>query len=122
MKKEILSVYFSFLFVCYILISGYVFFAFARINVAGKLWTGIFFEALGIFFVFVVKIIAGFRNMKTGYLVPIVICTALYTLFMNALNIWGSIYLTITWFVLAHIIWAIVYIAVVIPMYIMGKQ
>lgn len=124
MKKETLSRFLFFIFVCYIIIVGYIFLAFARIDIIGKLLMGIVFEALGAIFVFnfIVRSIAKSQSMKTGYLIPIVICTVLYTLSMNALNIWGSFHLTLAWFVLDHMIWAMIYVLIVIPMYIMGKQ
>lgn len=124
MKKGTLSRFLFFMFVCYVIIAGYIFLVFARIDMIGKLLTGIVFEVLSAIFIFnfIVRSIAKSQSMKTGYLIPIVMCTVLYTLSMNALNIWGSSHLVLVWFVLAHMIWTMTYILIVIPMYIMGKQ
>lgn len=124
MKKEMLQRFLLLLFVCYFVITGYLFLAFAKIDMADKTLTGIVFEALGVMFVFIfiVRSIVKVQNMKIGYLVPIVTYTVIYTLFMNVLNIWGNSHLPLVCFTLSHMIWAMIYVLVVIPMYIMGIQ
>ena len=62
------------------------------------------------------------RSMKTGYLVPLIIATVLYTVAVNVVNVALVASIPHVFFVLINRGLLILYALVSIPMYVMGRK
>lgn len=107
----------------YVLIVLYVFFAVLPIESIANFDVGMFFEIIG--FAILAWLIYGnilSKPIKTGYFVPLVIVTIIYTIVLDGLNFWMIMIMPNVFFVLAHLILLLLYCLVSIPMYIMGRK
>lgn len=123
MNKRGLSAIFSmFLLFFYIAIVVYVFFAVLHVNELQNFLAAMLFEGIGfvILFVLIVGNIVT-RGISTGYFVPIVMVTVIYTIILDVVNM-ALLLIPNVYFVLINLVLLFVYCIVSIPMYIMGKK
>jgi hypothetical protein len=118
--KKILS---SFLWVFYVAIILYVFFAVLNINTLQNFASALTFEIIG----FVALAYFIFCNMfskpiKVGYFVPLVITTVIYTIALDIVNFVCITSVSSVIFTLIHLVLLFVYCLVSIPMYLMGRR
>lgn len=118
--KKVLS---SFLWVFYIAIILYVFFAVLNINTLENFVSALIFEIIG----FLALAYFILRNMfsnpvKVGYLVSLVMTTVVYTIILDFINIACITTIGNLYFLLIHLVLLFVYCLISIPMYIMGKR
>lgn len=111
----------------YIVIIEYVLFAIVKITESDNFIAGFVFETVGIVFLVAVimaalGLITGVGNIKIGFLVPIITITVLYTALLDLINIFGTLTMSGTWFVLLHLLLLFVYLVITIPMLIAGKS
>lgn len=101
----------------------YVLLAVVHIDLVSNYICGLIFEIIGFLLLLAVLLSCLFGNsIKTGYLVPIVIYTAAYTVFLDLLNIVGITIVPPVFFVLLHLVLLFLYLMVVMPMLVMGKR
>lgn len=85
--------------------------------------SGLIFEILG--FVILLAVITcnlfG-KPLKTGYLIPVIICTVVYTVLLDLLNFAGMLLLPVPLFILFHLILFFLALLIVMPMLVMGKR
>ena len=114
----------TFMLVFYTVIVEYVLFAVLKIDECKNFAAGMIFETIGILLLFVIVLGNLFQreNIKTGYFVPIVICTIVYTIILDCLNFIGILSMSSVMFFLTQMILLFLFLVIVIPMYIMGKQ
>jgi hypothetical protein len=118
--KKILS---GFLWVFYVAIILYVFFAVLNINTLENCASALIFEIIG----FVILAYCIFYNMctrpiKVGYFVPVVMTTVVYTIVLDVINIAFITSVSSVIFTLIHLIVLFAYCLVSIPMYLMGRR
>lgn len=84
---------------------------------------GITFEVIDflilLFFVFIKM---SRNNLKTGYFVPLLVITVLYTIILNTMNFVGIAIMPNAFFMLIHLVVLFVYCSVSVPMYLMGLR
>lgn len=122
-SKAMIMALSMFLLVFYVAIILYIFFGVIHIQVLHNYVTGMVFEIIG--FGFLGFLVLGnmlSHSIKTGYSVPIVMVTIIYTILLDTLNIAGSLTMPGPFFTLFHLILLFVYCLVLIPMYVMGKR
>lgn len=112
-----------FLLCFYIAIIMYIFLGILHIDVLQNFVAGIIFEIIG-FVLLAVIILNKFilKPIKTGYYIPIVVITIIYTIFLNLLNILAISIMESSVFILLHLILLFAYCLLSVPMYIMGKR
>lgn len=111
----------------YIAIIEYALFAVVGIKDGNNFIASVVFETVGIILLFMVVMaalgcITGLKNIKIGFLVPIIFVTIVYTIILDLINIFGTMKMSGTWFVLLHLILLFVYLIITIPMLISGKS
>lgn len=109
--------------VFYILIVLYVFFGVVGLQHTDNLFTALLFELIG--FLALAFLLVGniaLHYLSTGYFVPLIFVTVVYTILLDTLNFLGSAVISPAWFMLIHLALLFVYLLVSIPMYIMGKN
>lgn len=123
MDKKRLTVGLSaFVFALYIVIILYVLFAVLHIQTYTNFIEALIFQIIG--FVLLAWCVFGSilsRSIKTGFLIPLITTTILYTILLNILNIWAVMIVSNVFFTLLHFILLLVYCLISIPMYIMGR-
>lgn len=122
-SKTLVSVLSTFLLFFYIAIIMYVLLGICHIDTAKNFIAGIVFQIIG--FVFLSVLILGnilFKSVKTGYFIPLVTVTILYSILLELLNIFAIATLSSNIFVLLQFVLLFVYCLISIPMYIMGKK
>jgi hypothetical protein len=118
--KKILS---SFLWLFYVAIILYVFFAVLHLDTLENFISAMIFEMIG----FIALAYLILRNIflhpiKVGYFVPLLIVTLIYTIVLDIINI---AFVTSTGnviFVLINLVVLFVYFLISIPMYLMGRR
>jgi len=118
--KKILS---CFLWVFYVAIIMYVFFAVLKIDTLDNFVSALVFEIIG----FVALAYFVFCNMfsrpiKIGYLIPLIMTTVIYTIALDVINFACITSVSSVQFTLIHLILLFVYCLVSIPMYLMGRR
>lgn len=112
-----------FLLAFYLAIVMYVFFAVLHIEVLANFETGMFFEMLG--FIILSYFVLGnllSKRVKTGFFVPLIIITVIYTIILDVINMVCIIIMPHTLFVLLNIVLLFVYCLISMPMFIMGEK
>ena len=104
----------------YGIILFYFLFAVLRFDLARNFVTCMTFELIGLVLTAAVVINGLLRRLRVGYLVPMAILTVVYAVLRNVLSIAGCIPMKHTWFLLLHLILLFVYLAGILPMYLMG--
>lgn len=122
-KKGITTTLSGFILCFYAVIIMYVLFAVLHIDTLANFVAAMIFEVIGILALayFVLRNIVT-KPIKTGYFVPIVMTTVIYTIILDAVNIGLVAKMSNTFFVLINLILLFVYCVVTIPMYIMGNR
>lgn len=114
----------AFLFVFYTATIGYILFGMIRIYDSKNFYTGIFFQLVGTVLLFIAVMLKAIvrRGIDTPYHMAIVLCSVLYTVLLDCLNIFGSCSVPGAMFLLLHMLLLFVYLLIVVPMFITGKQ
>lgn len=122
-KKGLIAILSSFVFAFYIAIIMYVFFAILHIDTLENFEAAMVFEIIG--FILLAYFVLGnifSKPIKTGFFVPLIMVTVIYTVILDIINIALIITMPHTFFVLINLIILIVYCLLSIPMYIMGRR
>lgn len=101
----------------------YVLFNIAHIYISKNFVCSLVFEGIGfaaLLFVLLINSIS--KSIKTGYYIPLVISTILYSLLLSFLNLSGAFIIPDVFFFLIHMVLLFLYLLIAIPMFIMGKQ
>lgn len=123
MRKGFTSILSAGLLAFYIAIIMYVFFAILHIETYENFESAMVFEIIG--FLLLIYLVIGnllSKRIKTGFFVPLVMVTVIYTLLLNVINIAFVIAIPHVFFVFLNFILLFVYCLISIPMYIMGKR
>lgn len=124
MRRGLLSIFLSIsALVFYIGIVLYSFFAILHIQTLANFGSAIFFELIGfalLAYFIIVNLSA--RPIKTGYFVPLVMVTVIYTVLLDVINFVFIMIMPHIFFVLLHLTLLFLYCVISIPMYIMGKR
>ena len=112
-----------FLVAFYIVIILYVMFEIIGINTLENFGTALSFEITGFILLiyFVMANIWG-KKFKTGFYVPLVVATILYTILLDALNMALVSVISHSIFTLLNMVLLFIYGLISVPMYIMGKR
>lgn len=122
-KKGPTAILSSFVVCFYIAIIMYVFFPILHIDTLANFESAMVFEIIG--FVLLVYFILGnifSKPIKTGYFVPLVMVTIIYTVILDIINLALIISMPHLFFVLTNLIVLFVYCLISISMYIMGRR
>lgn len=124
MKKGMLSIFLSvFALIFYIGIVMYAFFAIIHIHTLANFGSAIIFEAIGfVFLVYFIIVNFSSKPVKTGYFVPLVIITVIYTVLLDIINFAFVAIMPHPFFILLHLVLLFIYCVLSMPMYIMGKR
>lgn len=118
--KKVLS---CFLWVFYVVIMLYVFFAVLNINTLENFVSALIFEIIGFLALAYFIFCNMFSNpIKVGYFVPLVMTTVIYTIVLDVINIACITSVSSVFFILIHLVVLFVYCLVSIPMYLMGRR
>lgn len=124
MGKRGLALVFSMLMmIFYVIILAYSFFVVLNIDAIANYEMSIIFEGIGI--IALIYFICGnilMKPIKTGYFVPLLIVTILYTVILDFLNLFLITSMPHVRFVLLNMILLFIYCLVSIPMYVMGRK
>ena len=124
MRRGLLSIFLSIsALVFYIGIVLYSFFAILHIQTLANFGSAIFFELIGfalLAYFIIVNLSA--KPIKTGYFVPLVMVTVIYTVLLDVINFVFIMIMPHIFFVLLHLTLLFLYCVISIPMYIMGKR
>ena len=121
--KALLFTLTAFLLLFYMAIIMYIFFGIIHIDMLHNFVLGMVFEIIGFVFLFVLFLGNAISNpIKTGYFIPLVIVTIIYTILLDLLNILAIVTIVTPIFALLHFVLLFVYCLISIPMYIMGKR
>ena len=124
MQKKGLTIGLSAFAICfYIFIVMYVFFAILHVDTLANFEMGMAFEIIG--FLLLTYFILGniiSKPIKTGFFVPLLMVTVLYTILLDVINIALITSMPHVFFVLVNFILLFIYSVISIPMYIMGKR
>ncbi len=118
--KKVLS---CFLWIFYVAIILYVFFAVLNISTLENFASALIFEIMGFFTLAYFVFYNMFSNpIKVGYFVPLVMTTVVYTVILDFVNIACITTVGNVVFTLIHLVLLVVYCLVSIPMYLMGRR
>lgn len=122
-RKSLSAILSVFLLLFYATIIMYVFFAIININTLANFGTAMTFEIIGICLLtyFVLGNVLG-KNIKTGYLVPLMMVTIIYTVVLDIINLVCVVTMGHVFFVLINLIILFIYCVTAIPMYLMGRR
>ncbi len=124
MRRGLLSICLSIsALIFYIGIILYSFFAILHIQTLANFGSAVLFELIG-FALLAYFIIVNLSSnpIKTGYFVPLVIVTVIYTVLLDVINFACVMIMPNIFFVLLHLTLLFLYCVISIPMYIMGKR
>ncbi len=110
---------FSFILCFYIAIILHVFFAVLHISTLENFEAALVFEGIGFALWFYLIFSA---PIKTGFLVPIICITAVYTIALDVLSIVFVANLAPALFVTLNLVSLFIYCIIVFPMYAMGRR
>ncbi len=122
-RKEGLLAFSAFAIFFYIAIIMYLFFAVLHIDALANFETAITFECIGFLLLgyFIIGNIVS-KQIKTGYFVPLLMGTIIYTVLLDVLNIAFIVTMPHVFFVLANLVLLFIYCLISIPMYVMGRK
>lgn len=123
MKKSLAAAISAFLLLFYIVIIMYVFFAIMHIDAFSNFECAITFEIIGFLLLIycVMSNVLG-KRIKTGFFVPLIMVTVIYTIILDVINIACAITMPHMFFILINIILLFIYCLISLPMYAMGKR
>jgi hypothetical protein len=122
-KKSLTAILSAFIICFYMLIILYILFGVLPIYSIFNLLTALVFELIGfaiLLYLILSNILA--KRIKTGYFIPLIMATVIYTIVLDYINISLIKTLPNVWFILVNLILVFVYSVIAIPMYIMGRQ
>ena len=122
-NKGLTAVLASFIICLYIAIIMYVFFAVLCIDTQANFETAMVFEIIG--FILLTYFVLGnilSKPIKTGFFVPLITETVIYTVVLDVINLIFVISMPNVFFVLINLILLFIYCLTSIPMYIMGRR
>lgn len=124
MDKKSLAVYLSaFIVALYFAIVMVVFFGILHIETVSNCAAGLIFEFIGfILLVWLVLTNIVSKPIKTGFLIPLITVTVIYTVILSVLNFWAIMIMPSVYFILVHLILLLVYCLITFPIYIMGRR
>ena len=122
-KKSLTAILSAFIICFYMLIILYILFGVLPIYSIFNLLTALVFELIG-FAILIYLILSNIlaKRIKTGYFIPLIMATVIYTIVLDYINISLIKTLPNVWFILVNLILVFVYSVIAIPMYIMGRQ
>lgn len=121
-KRGLTAVLSSFMIALYIVIILYVFFAVLHVDILANFLSALVFEIIG--FILLAYFVLGnilSKSIKTGFFVPLIMATVIYTIALNIINLVLTLMPT-TFFILTNFILLFIFCIISIPMYIMGKR
>ncbi|MBQ0028641.1 MAG: hypothetical protein KBS96_08590 [Lachnospiraceae bacterium] len=124
MSKKGISATLSAFIVCfYAVIIMYVLFAVLHVDTLANFIAALIFEIIGIILLgYFVLCNFALKPIKTGYFVPLIMVTVIYTVILDIINMACVATMAHSLFVLINLIVLFVYCVVSIPMYIMGNR
>lgn len=112
-----------FLWIFYVAIVLYVFFAVLNIDTLENCVFALVFETIGFFaLAYFIYCNMFLQPLKVGYFVPLVMVTVIYTIVLDVVNIAYVASISGVLFLLIHLVVLFVYSLVSIPMYLMGRR
>ncbi len=123
MKKGPAGIFSACILIFYIGIIMYVFFAILHIETLANFESAMAFEIIG--FLLLTYFVMGnllSKSIKTGFFVPLVITTVVYTVILDIINIACITFMPHIFFVLLNFVLLFIYCLISMPMYIMGKK
>ena len=108
-----------FLWVFYVAIILYVFFAVVNINMTENFITALTFEIIGFLVPAYLLLV---KPVKIGFFVPLMVVTLIYTIALDVVNITCTSIVVPSFFTLIHLIILFIYCLISVPMYVMGKR
>lgn len=123
MKKGLAGILFGFILIFYMSIIMYVLFAILKIDTLANFKSAMVFEIIG-FLILTYFIMSNLlsKRIKTGFFVPLIIVTVVYTVILNVVNIACIIAVPHTIFLLVNLVLLFIYCLISMPMYIMGRR
>lgn len=123
MKKGLAGILFGFILIFYMSIIVYVLFAILKIDTLANFKSAMVFEIIG-FLILTYFIMSNLlsKRIKTGFFVPLIIVTVVYTVILNVVNIACIIAMPHTIFLLVNLVLLFIYCLISMPMYIMGRR
>lgn len=123
MKKMMSLVCSVFLYVFYLAIIMYVFFAIVQIHLLANFAIGMAFQLIG-FLALAFLLFCNFFNkpLKPGFAVPLIAISVIYTFILDFINIAWIALIECRFFFLIHFVLLFLYGVVSLPMYIMGRR
>lgn len=122
-KKGLTTALTTFIIAFYAVIIMYVFFAVLHIDTLANFVSAMIFEIVG--FCLLTYFVLGnilAKPIKTGYFVPLILATVVYTVALDVVNIACVTAMSNVFFVLVNLILLFIYCLVTIPMYVMGRR
>lgn len=123
LKRKTTAVAAGGLLVFYIGMIMYVFFSLLHIDTLVNYVSAMVFELID-FLVLGYLIVSNIlsKHMKTGYFVPLIMVTVIYTLILDVINIAYVSTVSQSIFILINIVLLFIYSLISLPMYLMGKR
>ena len=122
-KKRLTAALTTFIIAFYVVIIMYVCFAVLHIDTLENFISAMIFEIIG--FCLLTYFVLGnilTKPIKTGYFVPLILTTVVYTIALDVVNLACVVTMSNVFFVLVNLILLFIYCLVSIPMYIMGRR
>ena len=122
-KKSLMVALTTFIIGFYVAIIMYVFFAILHIDTLANYVSAMTFEIIG--FCLLAYFVLGnilAKPIKTGYFVPLIMATIVYTIALDVVNLACVTTMSNVFFILVNLILLFIYCLVAIPMYIMGRR
>lgn len=122
-KNRLTATLTTFIIAFYVVIIMYVFFAVLHIDTLENFISAMIFEIIG--FCLLTYFVLGnilTKPIKTGYFVPLILTTVVYTIALDVVNLACVATMSNVFFVLVNLILLFIYCLVSIPMYIMGRR
>jgi hypothetical protein len=122
-KKGVTVALTTFIIAFYVAIIMYVFFAVLHIDALANFISAMTFEIIG--FCLLTYFVLGnilAKPIKTGYFVPLILVTVVYTIALDVINLACVATMSNVFFVLVNLVLLFIYCLVSIPMYIMGRR
>lgn len=110
------------IFLFYCVIIGYILFQVVNLDEHKNFVCGIIFEGIGILMLLISVIFGILKRVKIGFLLPVIVCTVIYTIILNSLNFFAYAVMTSNVFFLAHMVVLFIYLLIIVPMLVMGKK
>lgn len=123
MRKGLVSVLAACLLVFYIAIIMYVYFAIIHIEALANFESAMAFEIIGFLLLafFVMSNLLS-KRIKTGFFVPLVMVTVIYTIILDVINIACIVSIPHVIFMLLNFVLLFIYCLISMPMYVMGRR